>query len=45
METLEEYEELCGSCFGYGLIENPDVWSHIVEIYCPTCNGDGHIEK
>ncbi len=45
MESHENYEELCSSCFGYGRIENPDIWSPKIEIDCPTCKGNGHIEK
>lgn len=44
LESHENYEELCSSCFGYGRIENPDM-SFESEIDCPTCKGDGHIEK
>lgn len=35
----------CDNCFGYGRIENPDVWSTVAEIDCPKCNGAGHTAK
>jgi len=44
LESHEDYEELCSNCFGYGRIENPDM-SIESEIDCPTCKGNGHIEK